>query len=88
MLKHAEWRLELPKIKSWSLDEPLQQLEKLFSEKEITVLHVCNDYDLSAILMVQVFAESNNMPNLTISNASLSFLTLMGTSISFDFHLE
>lgn len=88
MLKHADWRLELPKIESWSLDEPLQQLEKLFSEKEIAVFHVCNDYDLSANLMVQVFAESNNMPDLTISNASLSFLTLMSASIRFDFHLE
>ena len=88
MLKHADWRLELPEMECWSLDEPLQQLEKLFSEKEIAVLHVCNDYDLSANLMVHVSAESNNMPDLTISNASLSFLTLMSVSISFDFHLN
>ena len=88
LLKHACWGIELPKIESWSLDEPLQQLEQIFFGKESEVLHVCSEYNLSADLIVRVFAESNNMPELTIPSSSVSFWASMGVSIGFDFYLD
>lgn len=88
MLKHAYWSVELPKIECWGLDEPLQQLEQILLGKESEVLHVCKDYNLSADLIVRVFAESNNMPELTIPHSSISFWASMGVSIGFDFYLD
>lgn len=88
MLKHAYWSVELPKIKCWGLDVPLQQLEQIFCGKETKVQDVCKDYDLSADLIIRVFAGSNNMPDLTISSKSISFWASMGASIGFDFYLD
>lgn len=88
MLKHAYWSFELPKIECWGLDEPLQQLEQILLGKESEVLRVCKEYNLSADLIVRVFAESNNMPELTIPNNSVSFWASMGVSIGFDFYLD
>lgn len=88
ILKHANWSIELPQIESWSLDEPLRQLEQILHRKESEVLQVCTDYNLSADLIVRVFAESNNMPELTIPSSSVSFWASMGVSIGFDFYLD
>lgn len=88
MLKHAYWSVESPKIECWGLEEPLQQLEQILLGKESEVLHVCKEYNLSADLIVRVFAESNNMPELTIPSSSISFWASMGVSIGFDFYLD
>lgn len=88
MLKHAYWSVESPKIECWGLEEPLQQLEQILLGKESEVLHVCKEYNLSADLIVRVFAESNNMPELTIPSSSVSFWASMGVSIGFDFYLD
>ncbi len=88
MLKHAYWSVELPKIECWGLDEPLQQLEQILIGKESEVLDVCKAYNLSADLIVRVFGESNNMPDLTIPSKSISFWASMGASIGFDFYLD
>ena len=88
MLKHAYWSVELPKIECWGLDKPLQQLEQILLGKESEVLHVCKEYNLSADLIVRVFAESNNMPELTIPSSSVSFWASIGVSIGFDFYLD
>ena len=88
MLKHATWSIELPKTESWSLDEPLHKLETLFAEKKTNVLRLCKEYDLRTDLTIRVFAKSNNMPDLIISNESLSFWAAMGTTINFDFYLD
>ena len=88
MLKHAYWSVELPKIECWELEEPLQQLEQILLGKESEVLHVCKEYNLSADLIIRVFAESNNMPELTIPSSSVSFWASMGVSFDFDFYLD
>ena len=88
MIKHSYWSIELPKIESWDLRTPLQQLEKILIGKEHEILKVCRDYDLNADLIVRIFAKSQNMPELTISNDSLSFWTSIGASIGFDFYLD
>lgn len=88
MLLHAHWSVELPKIKCWELSEPLEQLEKLFMGKELDVLNVCKEYNLSADMIVRVFAESNNMPELRVDYSSLSFWASMGVSLNFDFYLD
>lgn len=88
ILKHAYWSIELPKIECWGLDEPLQQLEQILLGRESEVLHVCEEYNLSADLIIRVFAESNHMPELAISSSSVSFWASMGASIGFDFYLD
>lgn len=88
MMKHAFWSIEMPKIECWGLDEPLQQLERIFLGKESELLHICNDYKLSAELIIRVFAESNDMPDLTLSSSSVSFWASIGASIGFDFYLD
>lgn len=88
MLKHAYWCVEWPKIECWGLDEPLQQLEQILLGKESEVLYVCKRFNLSADLIVRVFAESNNMPELRIPSNSVSYWASMGVSIGFDFRLD
>lgn len=88
MLKHAYWSVELPKIETWSLDEPLRQLEQILRGKEYEILDACKKYNLFADLIIRVFAESNSMPELTLSSKSVSFWASMGVSIGFDFYLD
>lgn len=88
MIKHACWSIELPKLECWDLEEPLQRMEQILSGKENKVLSVCKEYNLSADLLVRIFAESNCMPDLTIPSSSVSFWASMGVSIGFDFYLD
>lgn len=88
MLKHAYWSLELPKIDCWELAEPLHKLEQFLTGKESKVLNVCGKYNLSADLIVGVFAESNAMPELTMPCESVSFWASMSTTVRFDFYLD
>lgn len=85
---HAYWTIELSKIPSWGLEEPLQQLEQMLRGKEAEICRVCEDYNLTADLIVRVFAESFNMPDLTIPNESVSFWASIGATIGFDFYLD
>lgn len=39
-------------------------------------------------MMELVFADSDNMPELTIPRKSVSFWASMGVSINFDFYLD
>lgn len=88
MIKHAHWSIELPKIESWCLEEPLQKVEQILYGTETEVRSVCDEYNLRADLILRVFAESNNMPELTIPSKSVSFWASMGVSIGFDFYLD
>ena len=88
MIKHAYWSIETPQNECWELEESLQQMEQILLGKESEVLHVCKEYNLSADLIIRIFAESNNMPTLTIPNSSVSFWASMGVSLGFDFHLD
>ncbi|MBQ9994116.1 MAG: DUF4279 domain-containing protein [Clostridia bacterium] len=88
MLKHAFWCIELPQIGSWSLDNPLRQLEEILRGKESEVSCICREYNLSADLIIRVFAKSNDMPELTIPSESVCFWASMGVSIGFDFYLD
>ncbi len=88
MIKHACWSVDLDKMECWDLEEPLQKMEQLFSGKENKVLSVCKEYNLSADLLVRIFAETNCMPELTIPSGSVSFWASMGVSIGFDFYLN
>lgn len=88
MMKHAHWSIELPKIESWDLGEPLQTIELILHGKENEVCNICAEYNLRADLILRVFAESNNMPELTIPSSSVSFWSSMGVSIGFDFYLD
>lgn len=88
MLKHADWEVESPKVESWDLEEPLQRMEEIFEGKAGEVSAICKDYNLYADLIIRVFADSNNMPELVFSNPQISFWASMGASISFDFYLD
>lgn len=88
ILKHAFWCVELPKIECWRAEESILQMEQMFKGKESKILQVCEEYNLSVDLIVQVFAERNNMPELKLSHKSISFWATIGTSISFDFYLD
>lgn len=88
MIKHAHWSIKLPKIKCWDLEEPLQKVEQILYGTEIKVRSVCDEYNLRADLILRVFADSNNMPELTIPSSSVSFWASMGVSIGFDFYLD
>jgi len=88
MMKHAHWSIQLPKIECWDLEEPLQKIEQILCGAEMEVRNVCEEYHLRADLILRVFAESNNMPELTIPSSSVSFWASMGVSIGFDFYLD
>lgn len=62
IIKNAFWCLELPRMHSWDVADPLHRLEELLKgrEKEVTLL--CKEYDLTAELILRVYAESNDLP--------------------------
>ena len=88
MLKHAYWSIETPKIECWNLKDSLQQLACVLHGKELEISEICNTYRLYADLIIQVFASSDNMPQLFISNEELKFWTSTGAKIGFDFYLD
>ena len=88
MIKQAQWTIELPKIKGWDLEKPLQEIEQILDGTGTEVRSICDEYNLRADLILRVFAESSNMPELTIPSSSVSFWASMGVSIGFDFYLD
>lgn len=87
-VKHAFWSIELPKTDSWSLDDPLHQMEGILAGKEMEIQRICKDYNLEAELVIRIFALSNSMPEIQIASDSISFWNNVGTSINFDFYLD
>lgn len=88
ILKHAHWSLEMPVIECSGIEEPLDNLKRLLYGKEFAILALCKNYNLSADLIVRVYAESNNMPDISISKDNIAFLSATEMSITFDFCLD
>lgn len=87
-VKHAFWSVDIPKISCWSIDEPLQKLESIFNGRESLVRTTCLQNDLCAKLIIRIFADSDHMPEVTLSSKSLLFWASMGADIDFDFYLD
>lgn len=45
-------------------------------------------YNLYADLTVRVFAASNDLPELVLSDSSVAFWASVGAAVSFDFYLD
>lgn len=88
IIKNAFWCLELPRMHSWDVADPLHRLEELLKgrEKEVTLL--CKEYDLTAELILRVYAESNDLPVIALPSESVSFWSKMGAGMQFDLYLD
>lgn len=82
-VKHAFWSVDIPKISCWSIDEPLQK--SIFNGRESFVRTACLQNDLCAKLIIRIFADANNMPEVTLSSKSILFWASMGADIDFNF---
>lgn len=88
MLQHAYWSIDFLKKERWRLADALYEFEQTFREKEENILSIFKNNNLRADLFVRVFAESCNMPDLSIPDSSIAFLASMKASVSFDFYLD
>lgn len=50
--------------------------------------YLCKEYNLYADLSVRVFAASNDLPELVLSDSSVAFWASVGATVSFDFYLD
>lgn len=88
LLKHANWSVTLPRMNSWCITQPLQELERLFYDKQEAVCEICEMYNLHADVIIRIYAQANDMPEVTLSNESISFWAAMGVTIGFEFCLD
>ena len=87
-LIHAYWSVVLPRMQTWSLEEPLREMEALLRERVDTVCSICDLYNLRLTLIITVYADANNMPIISIPRGSVSFWSIMKTEFKFDFYLD
>ncbi len=55
-------------------------------KKEVALL--CKEYDLTAELILRVYAESNDLPVIALPSESVSFWSKMGAGMQFDLYLD
>ena len=88
IIKNAFWCLELPRMHSWDVADPLHRLEELLKGREEEVTLLCKEYDLTAELILRVYAESNDLPVMALPSESVSFWSKMGAGIQLDLYLD
>ena len=88
IIKNAFWCLELPRMHSWDVAAPLHRLEELLKGREEEVTLLCKEYDLTAELILRVYAESNDLPVVALPSESVSFWSKMGAGIQLDLYLD
>lgn len=88
IIKNAFWCLELPRMHSWDVADPLHRLEELLKGREKEVALLCKEYDLTAELILRVYAESNDLPVMALPSESVSFWSKMGAGMQFDLYLD
>ena len=88
IIKNAFWCLELPRVHSWDIAAPLHRLEELLKGREEEVTLLCKEYDLTAELILRVYAESNDLPVMALPSESVSFWSKMGAGMQFDLYLD
>ena len=88
IIKNAFWCLELPRMHSWDVADPLHRLEELLKGREEEVTLLCKEYDLTAELILRVYAESNDLPVVALPSESVSFWSKMGAGMQFDLYLD
>ena len=88
IIKNAFWCLELPRMHSWDVADPLHRLEELLKGREEEVTLLCKEYDLTAELILRVYAESNDLPVVALPSESVSFWSKMGAGIQLDLYLD
>lgn len=88
MIKNAFWRIELPKVKSFCIEEPLEELKQIVLGKEEMIVKLCQDYNLFVDLAVNIYANSNNTPVMSLSAEDIFVLARIKASIHFDLHLD
>ena len=88
IIKNAFWCLELPRMHSWDIAAPLHRLEELLKGREEEVTLLCKEYDLTAELILRVYAESNDLPVVALPSESVSFWSKMGAGIQLDLYLD
>lgn len=88
IIKNAFWSLELPRMHSWDVAAPLHRLEELLKGREKEVALLCKEYDLTAELILRVYAESNDLPVMALPSKSVSFWSKMDAGMQFDLYLD
>ena len=88
IIKNAFWCLELPRMHNWDIAAPLHRLEELLKGREEEVTLLCKEYDLTAELILRVYAESNDLPVVALPSESVSFWSKMGAGIQLDLYLD
>ena len=88
IIKNAFWCLELPRMHSWDVAAPLHRLEELLKGRGKEVALLCKEYELTAELILRVYAESNDLPVMALSSESVSFWSKMGAGIQLDLYLD
>ena len=66
---------------SWDVADPLHRLEELLKGREKEVALLCKEYDLTAELILRVYAESNDLPVMALPSESVSFWSKMGPPV-------
>lgn len=84
MVKHALWRIELPETESWSIDEPIHKMEEILRGKEEQILLLCREYNLFSNLRIQIHADPDTLPVLSIPGDSVKFWGELSTFIDLD----
>lgn len=87
-LKNAFWCVELNTGEGRSICEPLKELESLIAGSVDEIPKVCSDFGLFAEVILRIYCESNELPEMELPADVLSFFANIGASISFDLQLD
>ena len=75
-------------IKTLSVEDAIDKMkEKLFG-KEVLIVDICNKNNLFACVILRIYAQEQNLPEISLSKESIDYLSFMGACIDFDIQLQ
>ena len=87
MIKHAFWTLELPKVYSLSVQEPINNLINLLSGKEKELVEICKEFALFARVIICINSNPDALPVLELPAYIISFFALINADVDFNLQL-
>lgn len=85
---HTEWILDTEKESCKAVSLQFEKLIKLLNGKEIVIKQICNDYNIMAEFLIDIWMENGDKPEIILTKEIISFLASINAEVSFDLFID
>lgn len=85
---HTEWVLDTEKESCKAVSLQFEKIIKMLEGKEIVIMQICSDYNITAGFLIDIWMENGNKPEIVLTKEIISFLASINAEVSFDFFID